>query len=354
MSSLGLPSKAALVLALLLASSGCTTGRATAPAPGLAGPGEGHWASTLAMDHPLVGAVYDVEAGAFLSLDELERRLEDSPLVLLGEQHPNVDHHRLQARILGGLVENGRRPAVVFEQFDVEDQGAMDAALEAAAGDSVAGRATALARATAWTESGWPPFDDYRPLVEQALEAGLPIRAGNLSRERMRSLRAPDVGSGDPVLGAAARASLTAEIRESHCGYANDAMVEAMVAAQRSRDRTMADVLLEALAARPARRDGAVLIAGFGHVRRDYGVPLYLAGKAPRQEIVSVALVEVLDGRTTPSACAEAFHREDLPFDYVLFTPRSDDEDPCEKFRASLERMKSRHGAASSPPAAED
>jgi hypothetical protein len=29
-----------------------------------------------------------------------------------------------------------------------------------------------------------------------------------------------------------------------------------------------------------------------------------------------------------------------LPFDYVWFTPRADDTDPCEKFKKSLENLK--------------
>jgi len=43
-----------------------------------------------------------------------------------------------------------------------------------------------------------------------------------------------------------------------------------------------------------------------------------------------------------PDDYAGALHARRLPFDYVVFTPRADDEDPCEKFRAGLEKMKAR------------
>jgi len=34
-----------------------------------------------------------------------------------------------------------------------------------------------------------------------------------------------------------------------------------------------------------------------------------------------------------------------LPFDYVWFTPRVDESDPCEKFREQLEKMRApKHG----------
>jgi hypothetical protein len=29
-----------------------------------------------------------------------------------------------------------------------------------------------------------------------------------------------------------------------------------------------------------------------------------------------------------------------LPFDYVWFTPRVDDEDPCEKFKSRFDQLK--------------
>ena len=70
-------------------------------------------------------------------------------------------------------------------------------------------------------------------------------------------------------------------------------------------------------------------IAGAGHVRRDRGVPTYLATREPRSRVVSVAFREVQDSRLTPRAHAAPFD-DDLPFDYVWFTPRVDDEDGTE------------------------
>ena len=139
----------------------------------------------------------------------------------------------------------------------------------------------------------------------------------------------------------AARASLASDIGESHCGYASEQMVTTMIEAQRRRDEVMAAVVVDAFATPPSD-GGVVLVAGFGHVRSDYGVPVYLAHDAPRRRRVSVAFLEVAADLTTPGAYATALHARDLPFDYVLFTPRTDDKDPCEKFRAGLENMKAR------------
>jgi uncharacterized iron-regulated protein len=72
--------------------------------------------------------------------------------------------------------------------------------------------------------------------------------------------------------------------------------------------------------------DGAVLIAGVGHARRDMGVARLL----PDAETASIAFAEVQAGTTTPPVLAA---------DYVWMTPRLDDRDPCERFRKDLEKI---------------
>jgi hypothetical protein len=71
--------------------------------------------------------------------------------------------------------------------------------------------------------------------------------------------------------------------------------------------------------------DGAALVAGNGHVRSDRGVPEYLRRAGATS--VSLSFVEVRKGEVDPAAYAA-----DQPADFVMFTPRLDDDDPCAKF----------------------
>jgi uncharacterized iron-regulated protein len=132
------------------------------------------------------------------------------------------------------------------------------------------------------------------------------------------------------------RASMAEEIRDAHCGHAPDNLLDGMVAVQRARDAQMADALLTA-----PGTDGAVLIAGAGHARNDRGVPAYVRRVAPAIKTASVAFLEVDPKRADIESYATRFGPR-LPFDYVWFTPAVDDEDPCEKFKKSLERMRPR------------
>ncbi len=68
-------------------------------------------------------------------------------------------------------------------------------------------------------------------------------------------------------------------------------------------------------------RAGGLLIAGNGQVRNDRGVPWYLARMRPHARILSVGMLEVVDGIDSPPAA--------LPFDYVWFTPGVGDDRPC-------------------------
>jgi uncharacterized iron-regulated protein len=103
-------------------------------------------------------------------------------------------------------------------------------------------------------------------------------------------------------------------------------MAPGMINAQRARDAVMAAAMLG------HAESGAVLIAGSGHGRLDFGVPVYLAHRRPQARVVSVALVEVESGKTVPhdySALANAAGSAPA-FDFVWFTPRAQRKEPCE------------------------
>jgi hypothetical protein len=91
-----------------------------------------------------------------------------------------------------------------------------------------------------------------------------------------------------------------------------------MSIAQRVKDALMASMMQT-----NATPDGAVLIAGNGHVRSDRGVPIYL-----RKPSITISFVEV-DHFADASTYAH-----DEPARFLVFTPRVDDDDPCKKLHS--------------------
>jgi uncharacterized iron-regulated protein len=264
-------------------------------------------------------------------------RLDSAQYILLGETHDNPDHHLLQARFLQALIERGRRPVVAFEMIASTQRIALARHLARNPKD-----AAGLGAAIEWDQSGWPPWRLYQPIAEVALNGGSPIVTASFAPETVRRLARADptlrrfiarLRLNEP-LPVALQESLEREIVASHCGAIEGEAIERMARIQRIRDAAMARRLFNT-----ATKFGAVLIAGAGHCRNDRGAPYYLHRINSGSDVLSLAFIEVSEGKLTPAEYASAFYQRVLPFDLVCFTPRIDIRDPCERFREQLEQI---------------
>jgi uncharacterized iron-regulated protein len=283
------------------------------------------WQSAHFRNHKMVGKMFSKPDNRQLTLDEVKRRAVKSQFVLLGEIHPNPDHHRLQAEILQHMVDQGRRPAVVFEMITRAQQPVLDyfAANPTDNADDIADRLE-------WRKSGWPDFAMYKPLFEIALKNNLTLYAGNLEKSTVRRLggrvgsRLSDkersqLGLSAPVEAETGKAFL-AEIAEAHCNMLPETVLPLMADIQRARDHVMASALLN-----PANKDGAVLIAGAGHTRLDWGVGALVNNDDP-QRLLSVAFMEVFESAQPADFTKPSHH-------VAIVTPRFEVKDHCAVFR---------------------
>jgi uncharacterized iron-regulated protein len=300
------------------------------------------WRHALGVDHPLIGRVWDVKGESWIDPGALAHRLEQMTHVLLGEKHDNADHHRLQAWLVRSLAKAGRRPAVALEMLGIDEQSIVDRQLKLSPTDLPGLRA-----ALRWEDKGWPGWELYEPVFDVALAEGLPIVAANISGAMTRDLAAQGVSALEGDLARAfeldrplppdLQRRLAADLAASHCGHVSEDTAGKMILIQRARDAHMARRLMLA-----RRADAAVLIAGAFHVRNDYGVPAQLAKLDAGRPVASVGFIEVRTDRVEPHDYAGLFGTEHLPFDYVWFTSRVDDEDPCEKFEEELKQIRAK------------
>ena len=267
--------------------------------------------------------IHSIKLNSNVPLSGLIQELVKADYVLLGEAHDDPGHHRLQNKILEMLVKAGRKPAVVFEMFNREDAG-----LVASIARRFPHEPDKIAAAVNWKESGWPDWQMYRPMVKTALDAGLPVVAGNLSRLKLKRLVINHASAVSTVkaqtqlgllepLPERHKQKLQGKIDTVHGNKIPDTIVKGMLKAQRMRDATMA----EAMIARNLGQ-GAVLIAGQEHARGDYGVPHYLRFREPEAHIISLAFVE-----SKPKVIANQKSQlktgEQRSFDYVWVLPQS-------------------------------
>jgi uncharacterized iron-regulated protein len=127
--------------------------------------------------------------------------------------------------------------------------------------------------------------------------------------------------------------ALRGEIEEGHCHLLPAPAIGQMVFVQRVRDAYLAKAMLTA-----NNRDGAVLIAGAGHVRKDWAVPRILHDKLMDASTVSVAFIEVDPKQTLAAEYVPAVSGPGKPFDFLYFTPRADLTDHCFGLKQHLKR----------------
>lgn len=248
-------------------------------------------------------------------------------VVVIGEQHDDPEHHRIQAAIAADLTRRARPVIVAFEMIDETQRAALDAFLAERPRD-----AAALGARLDWDRSGWPDWALYQPIADAALTQphppALPLAPANLPPEVAREIArnglnargvAPDLMNllhqaderdGDIL------AIHAADIEASHCGMLPQSALASFALAQYARDATMAQAVVAAAAANPGA--SIILIAGNGHARNDVGVPRHLARLKPGLNVVSIGLLQ-----------GEA---RDAPFNHVWRTPELEREDPCAAF----------------------
>lgn len=250
---------------------------------------------------------------------DLAEAMERYPVVLLGEIHDNLHHHRLRAAALARRIAAGWRPALVMEQFDRERQPDIERARRERPRDAD----YLIAQATAESRGAWL-WAEYRPFVQLALDNDLPLLAGNVSRSELARVRQAGlvVLGADQVIAlgldrplpADIQSGLEAEINRGHCYRAPHDLLPALALNQAVRDAWMAYQVRQAAAR------GVVLIAGNGHVRKDIGVPRWLDGRIG-SAVLAVGLLE--------------HERDSVPgsaFDLSFELPPTERPDPCAAF----------------------
>lgn len=238
-------------------------------------------------------SIRDTATGETLTPKQLFARLATAPMVIVGEEHTNVEHHRIENALLQNL--NKRRPqgSVLLEMINSSQQEAVNRVKEATrSGTTVS--SNRAAHALRW-DPGWP-WTLYGELVMTALEGPYPLLAANISRQQVSELYThPVFPSGEHASQPKVHEALSAIIWLMHDGKIEVDQMRAMIAIQQQRDRFMAEQLRKA--PRPA-----LLIAGGYHAAKDIGVPLHMADLHAEAPIV---VMLTTDGTTVSAKQAD-------------------------------------------------
>lgn len=274
--------------------------------------------------------IWVVAERRFIDQATLTARLAKHSYLLIGEEHDQVRHHQIQAWLIAELAHQSRKPLILMEMLAQDQQDDLQQYLDRHPHD-----ASGLGAAVGWERQGWPAWSIYRPVAQAALDAQLTLMPANLPHTQIREI----ASSGRPALAEdgqlsnlierplpdAVQAKLEQALREGHCNLLPEAALPGMRLAQRARDAHMA------LRLHTAGRQGAILIAGNGHIRRDFGVPFYLYQIEPQADIVSLGLFAV---DQLPTAAGLAHESSYQDYDYLWLTPRGATPDRCKELKA--------------------
>ena len=276
----------------------------------------GAWAAPARVleDHPLAGKIWSSYTNNLTSIDDIVAAAEAADALLLGEKHDNARHHELQATLIKRLAVSRPPAAVVWEMIEP----GLDPVLAAANSN-----AEALGGTLRWADTGWPPWAEYQPIADAAIGHRLTMYGAALPRSQVRALldgttSLKDLGA-RPLDGDRHDALLD-QLEASHCGAVPRSALSGMASVQTARDAALAQKTADAI----ARGEYPIVITGNGHARRDRGIPWHL----PRRTLLVVAFVEVQRDLENP-----ALYLAPGTADFVWFTPRLDEKDPCERFR---------------------
>ncbi|WP_300162978.1 ChaN family lipoprotein [Solidesulfovibrio sp.] len=122
----------------------------------------------------------DVHDGTRLSLRQAAQELARCQAVVVGENHADPAHHRLQAALIRAMVAAGARTAVGLEMFPASAQPLLDG--------YIAGNVDEAAVEKAFSAYWGHAWELYREVFAACREAGVPLVGLNVPREIPRKV----------------------------------------------------------------------------------------------------------------------------------------------------------------------
>lgn len=131
----------------------------------------------------VLDGITDTATGDVLTPGELAERLADTRILFIGENHTDMDFHRVQARIIEALHRNGREVMVGLEMYPYTQQQILNEWSDGLLTEQE------FIELSGWYESWSYRWDYYRRIFLFARDKGIPMFGVNIPREQVKTVR---------------------------------------------------------------------------------------------------------------------------------------------------------------------
>jgi len=229
----------------------------------------------------VLDGITDTKTGVTITPAELAARLSHVTLLLAGEEHTNMEAHRVQLRVIDALVKAGRRVAIGLEMYPYTEQKYLDQWRDNLFTEE------GFVRISRWYENWGYHWLYYRDIFELARQHRLPMFAVNTPREVVSAVRKKGLASLTPEEAAHIPKEIdvdnpdhmtffktTFEGQEGpvHGAGMGEEMWKNMLSAQATWDATMGYNAVQALRTIDDPKAIMVVLVGSGHVAYGLGI----------------------------------------------------------------------------------
>ncbi len=297
---------------------------------------------------PLIGRLFDAQ-GKEIQQQTFYRRLAQYDVLYLGESHDNATHHQLQLEVIQQLLQQGRKPDIAMEFFAQWQTPVLMAFVQAPKAKKPSDETARLQRLRGqlnWKQVSDKLWKQYSAFIVLARQQGLRVYGADISRALAYRLTQQGYASLTPLeqqqspqgdfVDPAYEALMRQRFIDGHCGWSEPTVLKGLYEAWLARNQAMA----EAIVRMQRKNEPTVVILGNGHVENNYAVYERVKKLNPTLKQLNLGFQEVtikpslLAAYLTPDqALGRTFPSRHQVY---WFTPRSDWEDPCEKYKKSL------------------
>ncbi|CAH1571863.1 ChaN family lipoprotein [Vibrio rotiferianus] len=230
-----------------------------------------------------VSSFYDYQlhdpSGEVIFVNQLPPELQQADVILIGEWHTHAGVHRFQTDMLKQLSSANRPLALSMEQVTRDKQIILDSYLNGEIGEQYFMKQS----------NAWPNYEsDYRPLVELAKQAEIPVIASNAPKDIVRCIGRQGIDYLDK-LDSDERSFVANEVNTANSPYKEKFMAsmhhgkpeqtEKQYAAQVTWDETMAESIVKYLEKHPGAQ--VVHVAGKFHTEGGVGTATSILNRNP-------------------------------------------------------------------------